>query len=309
MCILFPLTLFYLPDGRLIVNFVRCEGYDLEDGEIVDQEFVFKVLEEIKDKEPNFLDELIINSLSTFSDFVPFYTQSEIVSYDSKLKFNAFLADVFKKHVSDRYNFRAQAHAFIRTIKYGIDASLYGSYYHIKHRPILVLDEELNYIKDAVLTYFEENYDSQFLEIMRLVEDNELLASKTGVCELYLDGDVKKVNINEVLSWKTYPVDEGEIKLKVAHVYYRKKLSVEALSLLVDYIAEVLRRVGLGGFPIDAPISITLQVLGEYINNLEFYYNLYSGELEEASLDAVKRAIQDLDTNFVLGSIYMLRAR
>ncbi len=291
------------------MNFVRCEGCDIEDGEIVDQEFVLKVLEEINDREPNFFDELIRNSLSTFGNFVPFYTISEIIQYDSKLKFNSFLADMFKKHVSDEYNFRPQAHSFIQTIKYGIEASLYKRYYRTKHLPILILDEDLDYIKDSVSTYFEENYDSQFLEIVRIVDDNELLAIKTGVCEICLDGEVKKMDINEVLPWKTIPGNEGEIKLKISHVYFRKKLNTEALALLVDYVAELLRRVGLGGFPVDAPISIMLQALGEYINNLEFYYNLYSGESGEVSLDAVKRAIQDLDTNFVLGSIYMSRAR
>ncbi len=92
-------------------------------------------------------------------------------------------------------------------------------------------------------------------------------------------------------------------------MYFRKEFEPNAFETIIDYISEVMVRVGPGGFPIDMPISIMLDVLGEYINNLEFRCNLYSGESEVVTLKEAKKSIEDLDTNFALASIYSARAR
>ena len=308
MCVSFPLTFDCLPDGRFFVNYIRCEGDDIDDGELVNQEFVIKTIDEIKNREPNFFDELLINKLSQPSSFVPFYSLSDVTSYESKLNFRKFLVELLKKYVTDRNNFRAQIHSYIQTAKSGIEQILYEKWRNSAIDRILILDEDLNFIKDQLSRYFMKNFQQNVEEISKIISESEKNAMTTGVCELYLDGRIKKMGINELIRWKINLYNgKEEVSAKVFQLYFRKRLNHEALYMIVEYLAEILTRVGLGGFPLDAPISTTLSVLGEYVNNIEFYYNLYSGRSDEVPIDAVKKAIQDLDTNFALGSIYVKR--
>lgn len=50
VCMSFPLTFEYLPEDRLFVNFIRCEGDDIEGGEIVDENFVLNIIDMIEKK-------------------------------------------------------------------------------------------------------------------------------------------------------------------------------------------------------------------------------------------------------------------
>jgi len=308
MCILFPLTIDCLPDGRLFVNFIRCEGDGIDDGELVNEEFVTKAIDEIKNREPNFFDELLIYKLSWPTSFVPFYSLNDATSYESKLNFKKFLADLLKKYITEGNSFRAQIHAYIQTAKAGIEEILYEKWRSSAIVPFLILDEDLNFLKDQLSRYFVKNFQQNVEEASKIINESEKTAMATGICELYLDGRIKKVRVNDLIRWKINLYNgKEEISVKVSQLYFRKRLNYEALYMTVEYLAEILTRVGLGGFPLDAPISTTLSVLGEYVNNIEFYYNLYSGQSDEIPIDVVKKTIQDLDTNFALGSIYIKR--
>lgn len=73
---------------------------------------------------------------------------------------------------------------------------------------------------------------------------------------------------------------------------------------ILEHLSESLRRVDLGGFPIDAEISVMLKSLGDYVKNIETFCYLYSPDEEEVSEKTATRVVNDLDTFFVLGSSY-----
>ncbi|GBC70893.1 hypothetical protein HRbin02_00665 [Candidatus Calditenuaceae archaeon HR02] len=307
VCISFPLTFEYLPDGRLFVNFIRCEGVGVGD-QIVDMDFVLKTIDEIKQRDPSFFDSLLINKLYK-NPFVPFYTHDEYVSYDSKLSFNKFLAKMVKDYSRNQYNPRTYLHSFILTIRQAIETALNMKKHSGDLHRSLIFDEEAEALKDEINSYYSQKFEENFKVIDHYIEEAEDIARKTRVCEIYLDGKVKKLRIDEHVKLSTALNHSDVAEFQVSQIYFRKNFEEEAFNFIVDYISEVLVRVGLGGFPIDAPLYIVLDVLGEYINNIEFQCNLYSGKSNVVTLKEAKRAIEDLDTNFALGSIYNARER
>lgn len=307
MCVSFPLTFAYLSEDRLLVNFIRCEGYDAEDGETIDSDYALKTIQEIIDREPTFFQQLITGELSSRKPFVPFHTTKEIIPPERKLDFKKFLASLLRSNLRDRDNFRAQAHAFFDTVNAGLTQAIRDTRITPASGQAIILDEDLDLLQNRTAVYFSKNYDSNINRIVEIIDEAERVARRTGVCELYVDGGIKKIGINDAIRWKTIGSDGRELSLKAYYLYFRKRLSPEALSVIVEYLGELLVRVGLGGFPLETPFSIIFPTLREYINNIDFYCNLYSGESEVVSSDAATRAIEDLDTNFALGSIYMKR--
>ncbi|MEM4289423.1 MAG: hypothetical protein QXQ48_04025 [Nitrososphaerota archaeon] len=87
----------------------------------------------------------------------------------------------------------------------------------------------------------------------------------------------------------------------------RKEVNPDAFKYVIDYLSELLRRVGLGGFPIDAPLIIIFDVFIEFMQNLEFRWNLYSNTSTAVDLASIKMAISDLDTYFELGSMLAIK--
>jgi hypothetical protein len=62
---------------------------------------------------------------------------------------------------------------------------------------------------------------------------------------LYLDGRIKKMGINELIRWKINLYNgKEEVSAKVFQLYFRKRLNHEALYMIVEYLAEILTRVG-----------------------------------------------------------------
>ena len=57
----------------------------------------------------------------------------------------------------------------------------------------------------------------------------------------------------------------------------------------------------------EAPFEVMLETLAEYVNNLETTCYIYS-EGEEVTEAVVRGVTNDLDTFFVLGSLYLARA-
>ncbi|MEM2182389.1 MAG: YkgJ family cysteine cluster protein [Nitrososphaerota archaeon] len=306
VCVSFPLTFEYLPDGRLFVNLIRCEGIGVGD-EIVDLNFVLKTIEEIKTREPNFFDDLLVNKLQQ-NPFVPFYTFNHYVSYDSKLNFNRYLSILLKDYAKNHRNLRTYLHSFIRSVRQAIENTLNLKRLKNVDR-LLILDEDLEVLKDEIKSYFSQKFDENLKIINHFIEEAEAEAKKTGICEIYLNGKIKKLKINEYAKLNFDLNYESASKFQVSQVYFRKEFEPNAFETIIDYISEVMVRVGPGGFPIDMPISIMLDVLGEYTNNLEFRCNLYSGKSEVVTLKEAKKSIEDLDTNFALASIYSARAR
>lgn len=304
MCVSFPLTFEYLPDGRLFVNFIRCEG-DNVGSKIVDQSFVLETINEIRKREPSFFEELLMNKILIQNAFVSFYTYGQRISFDSKLKFNRLLASLLKENSEKHHNLRTYLHSFIQTTRQAMETTMQAKKLIHNFGHSLILDEDLEELEDKIKSYFLQNFEENLKTIDNTIEETEALAKKKGICEMYLDGKVKKLRINDYVQINY----DKPAKIQVSHVYFRKKFDEEAFDIIIDYISEVLCRVGVGGFPLDAPVSIMLDVLGEYVNNIEFRCNAYSCESDVVSLNVAKKVIEDLDTNFALGSIYSARTK
>lgn len=301
VCLSFPLTFECLDNDTIFVNFIRCEGADNEEGEIVDDEFVNKTIVEIMGREPKFFEQIQMKAAP--GPLVPLYTSRDLTLSPLKLKFMDYLAELLIRVVTDRNNLRASIHGYVTSVRELVGLALRER----RLQSALVLDDDLQYIMDYISSEISRVFEIKFNEIVGLIDRAERLAIEEGKCELLLDGKTRSVGIHDSVELKVACYETERKKVKVSNIYLRKELSPDAFKYAIEYLSELFKRVGLGGFPIDAPLMTILDVFAEFINNLEFQWNLYSGESPVVDLTSAKMAISDLDTCFTLGSMYTSR--
>jgi len=166
----------------------------------------------------------------------------------------------------------------------------------------VLFEEDIARIEGRVEREIENNYEALSKEYEILIDQREREALRTGSCEIYWEGEVRKVKLEEQL--ETRSLTGKKVVVKASSVYLKREFSTSAFKTLVEHLAEALVRVDLGGFPMSTPTSVLLQVLGDYVNNLEIACYIYSQEGKIVPNDVATSVVNDYDTFFVLGGIH-----
>jgi len=302
VCVSFPLTFTYSPQGELCVNFIRCPGTDAEDGEAVDEKFVEKTMAEVEKRNPGYFEELKRQRVQEHQLLSPFYSQAELTDFDSKQRFKERLAQLMILTAVDGRQFRSSCHAFLNLARQGIESEISALGFGRGNRKTVLFEEDIARIEGRVEREIENSHEALSKEYEILIDQREREALRTGSCEIYWEGEVKKVKLEEQL--ETRSLTGKRVVVKASSVYLKREFSTAAFKTLVEHLAEALVRVDLGGFPMSTPTSVLLQVLGDYVNNLEIACYIYSQEGKIVPNDVATSVVNDYDTFFVLGGIH-----
>src|SRR2546428_7365366 len=88
VCVSFPLTFTYSPQGELCVNFIRCPGTDVEDGEAVDGKFVEKTLGGGGKRNPGYFAGMKRPRGQEHQLLSSFYSPAELTEFGSQQRVN-----------------------------------------------------------------------------------------------------------------------------------------------------------------------------------------------------------------------------
>ena len=295
----FPLAFTYTPEGEMLVNYMGCEGQDAPDGEVVDEAFVEKTVEEIKKKNPDFFDQLRARKIAEHQLLFPFYTQEEVTDFNAKQSAKDALASLLTVVSAGSTKLRASTLAFLQTTD-----SAFRSEVHMlpKHtRRVMLFDDQVKLILEKVSDRVTTSYPATYDELTAALDKYEKQATESGRCQILWEG-TKDVALDGTLETKSLTGER--MKAKVSSIFFSRNFSGVAMRKILEHLSESLRRVDLGGFPIDAEISVMLKSLGDYVKNIETFCYLYSPDEEEVSEKTATRVVNDLDTFFVLGSSY-----
>jgi hypothetical protein len=296
----FPLAFTYTPEGEMLVNYMGCEGQDAPDGEVVDETFVEKTVEEIKKKNPDFFDQLRARKIAEHELLFPLYTQEEVTGFNAKQSAKDALASLLTGLLTGSTKLRASTLAFLRTTD-----SAFRSEAHMlpKHaRRVMLFDDQVKLILEKVSDRVTASYPSTYDELTGALDQYEKQATESGRCQIFWEGTSRDVALDETLETKSLTGER--MKAKVSSIFFSRDFSGVAMRKILEHLSENLRRVDLGGFPIDAEISVMLKSLGDYVKNIETFCYLYSPDEEEVSEKTATKVVNDLDTFFVLGSSY-----
>ncbi len=305
VCVSFPLAFSYTPDGEMYVNFIRCPGLDAQDGELVDEVFVQNTIREVERRNPNYFRELKNQKASSHQLLLPFYSQADLTDFDSKQQFKERLAQMVVTKLLDKDNLRADYHAFLGIVKEALESSIRKIIRTSNLQKVILFKEDIVDIEAQTRKSLDAGFDRLRNEFLGLISAKEQEAVQSGVCEIFWDGEIRKVRLDEALE-STEPT--GVRKTVVASNFFMKrKFSSESFRIILEHLFEVMVRVDLGGFPMDAPLLVMLDTIGEYVNNLETSCYIHSQAEGEVTEEVTKKVIQDLDTFFVLGGLYSSR--
>ncbi len=300
VCASFPLTFTYTPEGEMFVNYIACEGQDAEGGEPVDEAFVRKTLGEVEKRNPDFFEVHRKQRMSAHQLLFPFYTVRELTDYESKQAFKERLAAMLLSIPADPHNFRVSCQTFLRLVSEALDSKLAGLP-RGRTKTILFRDDI-----ERISTGTEKDLNAKWVSVLHefrtIVDVNERVAIKTGTCNILWEGEARQASLEDAL--ETSDLTATTRTFKASSIFFRRDFSRDAFRILLEHLAEVLTRVDLGGFPMDAEVGVMLQTMRDYVNNIETYCYMYGGKSPEISGDIARQVVRDLDTFFVLGGSY-----
>ena len=300
VCAAFPLAFTYTPEGEMMVNYMACEGQDAPDGDVVDEAFVEKTIEEIKRKNPDFFDQLMARKVAEHQLLFPFYTKGELIDFETKQSAKESLAALLTRVAAGSTRFRASIPAFLQTADESFQSEL--SRLPNRNRRAMLFDDRVMRIMESVAAYVEEGYTTALDRLRMALELSEKQARESGRCHILWEGAARSMALDGTL--ETNGLTGERMTAKVSSVFFSRNFTEAALRRILEHLSESLVRVDVGGFPIDAEISVMLRSLGEYAKSLETFCYLYSPDEVEISGETATKVVRDLDTFFVLGACY-----
>ena len=300
VCVAFPLAFTYNPEGEMLVNYMACEGQDAPDGEVVDQAFVEKTVQEIKSRNPYFFDELMARKVAEHQLLFPFYTERELTEFHAKQSAKEGLATMLTEVLADSTEFRASIYAFLQSASSVFESEVDSL--PRRGRKVVLFDDQVTRIMEKVSEQVKNTHHTTCDALVKAIDTNEKQAAESGRCQIFWDGAPKEVELTEFL--ETNSLTGERMTAKASSVFFRRHFSRGAMTRILEHLSECLVRVDLGGFPIDAEISVMLKSLGDYSKSLETFCYLYSPDDASVSELTATKVVQDLDTFFVLGSSY-----
>lgn len=303
VCRAFPLTFSFLSDGQLYVNLIHCKGVGLNDGKQVDESFVTEVVRDIQELDPEFFSTLKNNSVQERESLLPFLDEGNVADFESK---RMFLSEI-SKWLSDKslegQNIRIKCHVVLSNILHLLEHQVGQIRNIVRVNPPLILtkDDVENIVAD-IDREIPSVLERGLKHTLEAVEDRNARALSTNQTEVFWDGELKKVGLEDSLPFRDLYGKTTHIKVK--ELIFEKSIEREAERIALEYIEELLNRVDLGGFPMSAPLVVILPSLDEYSVNLHTYSQFYSRDQEKISSESMERAIEDLDTRLLINKIY-----
>lgn len=302
-CVMYPLSFSAFPDGELLVNVLHCKGVSITDGEIINEEFVEKLLE--KNKQLS----LFINNWINFyqdrhSQLLPFYFNP----YD-RTEFQA--KRFFLEKIS---NWIAQPHLKNHSIEVRIEAvtqvvhkCLYDNMGQLARKlnsgPILFLTfSDIENFALKIQKEMELNFISKCIVINKKKQrENKRILSK-GEVQLLNGGKPRDYKMNEKISCLT--PDLEKIGITVEEVIREKPFSNDADQLLNDYLEELCHRIGRGGIQMSFPVYALLETFYHYSKEIMLHALVYSQHSKSVEEHHIQDAITVLDSRDRIGDIF-----
>lgn len=302
-CRLFPLAVTALPDGEILVNLVHCNGVSLDHGELVNESFVKNILDDVNSRDPSFLPKLILHRKSYHNDFFPFYTRLDLTDFWTKRHFLNRIAKWLANKTPRNKSIHVRIRAINEVLSKDLSVKLQKLFneYGLSQPPIILTQIDVEKMANEI----EEGLENRLKRISEDVElrnQNEILKilseKKT---EILVDEKLKMMSLNQKITYFTPYLDKIETKVK--NLLKEKPLSNDAIQLFEDYIAEILKRVDQGGFPMSIPIIDILESLYRFFQGILTHAQVYSDESTKIEKDHLNDALVYLDTRYTLGSI------
>jgi len=303
VCRAFPLTFSFLPDGQLYVNLIHCKGIGLNDGKRVDESFVTEVVRDIQELDPEFFSTLRNSSMLEHESLLPFLDVGTVTDFESKRIFLSEISEWLSSKLLEGLNIRIRCHVLLSNILPLLEHQIGRIRDSVRVRPPLILtkDDVENIVADIdreISSVLERGLN----DTLEAVEDRNARALRTNQTEVFWDGELKKVGLEDNLPFKDLYGKTTYVKVK--ELIFEKSVEPGAERIVLEYIEELLNRMDLGGFPISGPLTVILPSLDEYSVNLHTYSQFYSRDQEKISSESMERAIEDLDTRLLINKIY-----
>jgi len=275
----------------------------LNDGKSVDESFVTEVVRDIEELDPEFFPTLRDNSIREHESLLPFLDGGSVTDFESKTVFLSEISKWLSNKSLRGQNIRIKCHVLLSNLLALLERQVGRIRERVPVMPPLILtkDDVENIVADIdrdVPSVLERGLRST----LEAVQDRNARALSTNRTEVFWDGELKKVGLEDDLPFKDLYGKTTYVKVK--ELIFEKGVEPEAERMALEYIEELLNRVDLGGFPVSGPLAVVLPSLDEYSVNLHTYSQFYSRDQVRISSDSMEKAIQDLDTRLLINKIY-----
>jgi Fe-S-cluster containining protein len=302
VCRLFPLALTFLPEGEMLVSLIRCDGVGFDKGRRVDEAYVREVLEDVERVDPRFLELLKAEKVSQHINLHPFLDHRAVTDFHSKRKALVRLGEWLSDEELRGLDIRARCYAALRLLDQLLAEETARATGPVRVRPpALLVEEEVDLILGWVADRFSPMLEEMVDRVRREVEELAQRALRERSGEIYWEGAVRRVRLEETLTFRDPFGNVGRVSAR--ELVLPKPWSREAEEEALIFLREVLSRVDVGGFPIDTPLPTVLGALDEFSANLETYSRFYSQGADAVEVQHVWKAINDLDTSFLLAKL------
>jgi len=275
----------------------------LNDGRQVDESFVNEVVYDIQEVDPEFFSTLRRNTILERDSLLPFLDRGVVTDFESKRIFLSEISKWLSSKLLEGQNIRIKCHVVLSNMLPLLERQIGRIRESVRIKPPLILtkDDVENIVAD-IDREIPRLLERGLRDTLEAVEDRNDWALRKNQTEVFWDGELKRVRLDDSLPFKDLYGKTTYVKAR--ELIFEKSLEPEAERIALEYIEELLNRMDLGGFPISGPLVIILPSLDEYSVNLHTYSQFYSRDQEEISPESMERAIEDLDTRLLINKIY-----
>lgn len=299
-CIIFPLSFSAFPDGELIVNLAHCSGVSLEEGAFVNEEFVNKIIEDVKRIDESFLKELVELHIELHNSLIPFFGKQDVSEFKTKV----FFMNKITHWLTARKFRKIPIDTRIRALYELLSSFFQNKLSHLRN--LLDVDPPLIITLTDARKFafeFEKVLETKFMtvcekiEISKEKELEEILS--TGETEFFVDNELERFKINDIITYKSDRVEN--IRVKVSDLIKEKPLSDEANENLSQYLQELCNRFGHGGLMANVPFIYVLETLYRFSSFLVCHARAYSQDSKIIEQDHIDDAITYFDSRNRIG--------
>lgn len=304
LCRLFPLAVTALPNGELLVNLCHCNGVSIDRGELVDETFVKKTLKEVNSKNQTYLQKLVADYRFGHNLLFSFFTRLELVDFWAKRYFLNKISQWFIEKSPRRKSVDIRIKALEEVLSKDLRGNLKKLFDKLGliQPPMILIQDDVRKMATEIENGLETRLHeiSKNIELKKQTEVAKTLSQKK--VEMLDNGEPKILRLDEKVTFSTPYLNK--IKVEVGILFEEKPLSNTAVQLFEEYIAEILSRVDLGGFPMKIPIIVILESLYRFSGKILTHARAYSHKSMKIERAHINDAIIYLDITYALGSIF-----
>ena len=299
-CRMYPFSFSALPDGELLVNIVHCNGVSLDQGELVTEEFVKRILDDLNWIDKSFLCDFITLQKDHHAGLLPFFTFQDIAEFRTK----RYFLDKVAQWIVHSYSRDKSIDVRIRAVAEILTGFMRNNLTQLARKistapPLLITLSDARNFASEIKKELETKLIStgEEFELLKQKDLQKILLEKK--VEILVDQKPRIFQIDEEISYTTPYLDK--LKVRVESVVSEKPLSNDAIQLLEEFIIEICSRIGHGGFTMNIPIIDVLQTLHRFSQDLMSHARAYSQENNLIEKSHIHDAIVYLDSRNALG--------